>query len=47
MDLCEVVPELDLCVKLRGRHLGASNLVVDVCPVLGVKVPVATYKATA
>ena len=47
MDLCEVIPELDLYVQLRGRHLGASNLVVDVCPILGVKVPVATFKATS
>ena len=43
----EVVPKLVLCVKLRGRHLGASNSVVDACPKLCVKVPVATLKATA
>nr|XP_051212922.1 uncharacterized protein LOC127330890 [Lolium perenne] len=32
VDLGEVIPELVLCVKLRGRHLGASNLVVDPRP---------------
>jgi hypothetical protein len=47
VDLCEVVLKLVLCVKLRGLYLGASNLVMDVCLILGVKVLVATFKATA
>ena len=36
--------EATLRVKLRGYILGASNLVVDVCPKLCVKVPVATSR---
>jgi hypothetical protein len=42
----EVVSKLVLCAKLCDHLLGASNLLVDVCAKLFVKVSVTTLKAT-